>query len=92
MSGDARDPRTSWRSARECALGLCAAWLLVQNLVLVLALVLAGPAAPWSMLAPLLGVAFLLMTPLWLVPVVVLVAGRMSGTRAAVPQTREVMR
>ena len=92
MPGDAGDPRVAWRPARECALGLCVAWLVVQNMALVIALLVGGPSAAWRTLTPMLGVAFLLMTPLWLVPVVVLVAGRMSGKRAACPRTREVVR
>jgi hypothetical protein len=92
MSADLAGTRSPWRSARECALGVCAAWLLVQNVVLLIALLVAGPAAAWSLLAPLLGVAFVLMTPLWLVPVILLLAGRTPGTRVACPPTHEVMR
>jgi hypothetical protein len=90
MSADVRGRSAAWRPARECALGLCVAWLVVQNLALVIALLVGGPAAAWHTLAPVIGAAFLLMTPLWLVPAALLVAGRMSGHRAECPGTREV--
>jgi hypothetical protein len=89
------DPRTGGaplRSARECVLGVFAAWLVVQNLALAAALLLGGAGAAWRVGAPLLGVAFLCMTPLWIVPAALLVAGRMAGRRAHCPETREVRR
>lgn len=92
MSASVPGPRAAWRPARECALGVCVAWLVVQNMALVIALLVGGPSAAWRTLTPMLGVAFLLMTPLWLIPVAVLVAGRMSESRAQCPQTREVVR
>lgn len=90
MSGDARGPRAAWRSARECALGLCAAWLVVQNVVLVIALLVGGPAAAWHTLTPMLAIACVLMTPLWLVPAILLFAGARRGRREACRGTHEV--
>jgi hypothetical protein len=92
MSGDARGQGAPWRPARECALWLCAAWLVVQNMALGIALLVGGPGAAWHLGAPLLGVAFVLMTPIWLVPALMLCAGRNAGRRARCPETREVMR
>ena len=43
-------------------------------------------------LAPLLVVALMLMTPLWLVQALLLLAGKLGEHRAACPRTREVMR
>lgn len=82
----------AWRPARECALGVCVAWLVVQNLALVIALLLGGPGATLRTLTPMLGVAFLLMSPLWILPVVVLAAGRVSAGRPACPRNPEVSR
>jgi hypothetical protein len=92
MSGDPRGEGSRWRPARECALWLCLAWLVVQNMALGIALLVGGPGAAWHLGAPLLGVAFVLMTPMWLVPVLLLCMGRNAGRRARCPETREVMR
>ena len=92
MSGDPRGGHAAWRPARECALWLCAAWLVVQNMALGIALLVGGPGAAWHLTAPVLGVAFALMTPLWLVPAALLFAGRAAGRRARCPGTREVTR
>jgi hypothetical protein len=90
MRADVRGPRAAWRSARECALGLCAAWLVVQNIVLVIALFVGGPSAAWHALTPVLGLACVLMTPLWLVPAILMFAGARRGRREACRGTHEV--
>ena len=93
MSSDPRGVDAPWRPARECALWLCVAWLVVQNLALGIALLVGGPGAAWHLGAPLLGVAFAIMTPMGLVPALMLCAGRrMAERRAHCPGTREVMR
>lgn len=79
MSSPDAGRRAAWRRAGVACLGLCAAWLLIENAVL-LALVLAlGPAPAAAAAAPVLRVALAMMTPLWLVPAAVLVAGLAAG-------------
>lgn len=76
--------REAWRCARECALWLCAAWLVVQNVVLFAILVSGGADRLWSSLLPTLGAAFAIMLPLWLVPVgafLVALMARRAGFR-----------
>ncbi len=92
MFAEPRGVDSGRRRAFECALGLCAVWLLVQNVVIVIALLAGGPSAAAHTLAPLLVVALMLMTPLWLVPALLLLAGKLGEHRAACPRTREVMR
>ena len=92
MSGDPRGAGAPWRPARECALWLCLAWLVVQNLALGIALLVGGPGAAWHLGAPLLGAAFVFMTPMWLVPALMLCVGRSAVRRAHCPETREVRR
>ena len=80
--------RGALRSARECALGVCALWLVVQNIVLVAVFLTGGAGTSWSALLPALGLAFALMIPLWLVPIGALaVAG--FARRAAMRAERE---
>ena len=90
MSGDPGGVRSGRRCALECALGLCAVWLLVQNVVIVIALLAGGTSALLHTLAPLLVVALVLMTPLWCVPAIALLAGWLAKRRAGCPGTREV--
>ena len=55
MSSDPRGVDAPWRPARECALWLCVAWLVVQTRALGLALLVGGPGAAWHLGAPLAG-------------------------------------
>jgi len=75
--------RDGFRCARECALAVCAAWLLVQNVVLVAVVLAGGFARPLGSMLPVLGLALLLMAPLWLVPAGVLLLARARALRAA---------
>jgi len=59
--------REAWRRARECALGACALWLLVQNLVLGTVLLAGRVGMPWLHVAGALAVALAIVAPLWLV-------------------------
>ena len=86
MSTDPGETRAAWRPACECALALCAAWLVVQNLALGIALLVDGPGAAWHLSAPLLGVALLFMAPLWLVPAIALFLGLGAGARIVAPR------
>ncbi|MBI5168240.1 MAG: hypothetical protein HZA61_02005 [Candidatus Eisenbacteria bacterium] len=79
-----------WRLARECAFGLCTAWLIVQNAVLLAVLVRWQPNA-LALAFESLQKALVLMLPLWLIPVAALagLAIATTLTRGAVVRGAE---
>ena len=90
MFADRHGAAPRWRTARECALGVCVAWLVVQNLAILIALLVGGTNAAWTALTPMLALAFLVMTPLWLVPVIAFFVIGRHARRNACPGTHEV--
>lgn len=60
-----------WRALRECSLGICTAWLVIQNTVLLGLLVWHRPLS-LAMLAEALGRTLLLMAPLCIIPAAIL--------------------
>lgn len=71
-----------WRRVRECAFGLCTVWLVVQNSLLLAVLLRREPDAI-TLAFDSLQKAFVLITPLWLIP-----AAAIAGLALATTLTR----
>jgi hypothetical protein len=78
-----------WRRVRECLFGLCTVWLVVQNTLLLIVALQHQPNTIELALAALQK-AFVLLTPLWVIPAAALAGLALSaylirgaaGTRA----------
>lgn len=68
-----------WRFVRECVFGLCTLWLVVQNTLLLVALLRWEPNA-LSLAFDSLHKAFLLMSPLWVIPAAAVVGLTLTTT------------
>ncbi len=77
-----RHRRRAWRHAGVACLGLCVAWLVIENAVLLVLVLALGPAPAAAAAAPVLRAALAMMTPLWLLPALFLVAGLAAGRAA----------
>ncbi|HTR98032.1 MAG TPA: hypothetical protein VMH61_09025 [Candidatus Acidoferrales bacterium] len=88
MSSSELRSRGTWRRAREFALATCAAWLVVQNAVLLAAFSTMRPDAAWHAAGSVLRAALAVMAPLWLIPLILLAGGAIALAARAVPAAR----